>query len=117
MFVGPRGATPLRANFNKVCRRATARLGLVELHLHVLRHNRSDLCGRHRRDYPRADEAAWAQQSRGALIYQHAREEHDQAIADGLNELIREAKRSMRKARRGSGGDDDPLLVGVPVGS
>lgn len=117
VFVGPRGATPLRANFNKVWRRATASLGLVELHLHDLRHTGATYA---------ADTGATTRElmkrlghssPRAALIYQHAREERDQVIADGIDELIREANRSVRKPRRDNGGDDDPPLVGMTGGS
>jgi len=47
---------------------------------------------------------------------QHARDERDQVIATGLDDLIREAKKASRKPRR-SEDDDDPPLVGAPAGA
>ncbi|HYJ68672.1 MAG TPA: hypothetical protein VEX15_13545 [Nocardioidaceae bacterium] len=49
---------------------------------------------------------------RAALIYQHARDERDQAIAEGLDDIIKEAKQASRKARRDQGDDADPGSVG-----
>jgi len=60
---------------------------------------------------------------RAALIYQHASEDRDQAIAAGLDALIKEQrKKAAKKAKKQrvkpeSGRDDDPPLVGAPVGT
>jgi integrase len=117
VFVGPMGATPLRSNFSKVWKRATDKLGLDELHLHDLRHTGATYSAGTGATTRELMKRLGHSSPRAALIYQHAREERDQAIADGLNELIREAKRSVRMTRRENGDDDDPPLAGAPVGS
>jgi hypothetical protein len=62
---------------------------------------------------------------RAALIYQHAVEERDHAIAAGLDDLIEEARNARErkamqpdaKAGRADDDDDGPSLVGAPVGT
>ena len=107
VFVGPKGATPLRSNFNKVWKRAIARADVPGLHLHDLRHTGATYA---------ADTGATTRElmkrlghssARAALIYQHARDERDQAIADGLDDLIKQARQAARKAQHDQGDDDD----------
>lgn len=116
VFVGPRGATPLRANFNKVWKRALEKAGAPGLHVHDLRHTGATYA---------ADTGATTRElmkrlghssPRAALIYQHARDERDQTIAEGLDDLIREAKKASRKPRRSEDDGDDPPLAGAPAG-
>ena len=112
MFVGPKDATPLRSNFNKVWKRALEKVGASGLHLHDLRHTGATYA---------ADTGATTRElmkrlghssPRAALIYQHARDERDQAIAEGLDDLIKQAKRTSREARRDRDDDADPGSVG-----
>ncbi len=104
-FTGPTGTAIWRDNFNKLVswRTAVARIGQPELHFHDLRHTGNvlasqtgaslrDLMTRMGHDSPRA-----------ALIYQHASQEADRAIAKGVNAAV---KRAQTKAKRVSKPDD-----------
>ena len=43
--------------------------------------------------------------SRAALIYQHATQERDEAIAAGMGKLLRQARRKAKTADGGAGAD------------
>jgi len=46
--------------------------------------------------------------SRAAMIYLHARDQRDKAIADGLNTMINELRNGQRQEPKGhAGGTDD----------
>jgi integrase len=87
VFVGPKGATPRRTNFNQTWRKARAAAGLPGLRFHDLRHTANTFV---------ASQASLGElmrrmghaSTRAALIYQHASEGRDRAIADALGELI-----------------------------
>lgn len=106
VFVGPKGATPRRSNWSVQWSRATEAAGVNGLHFHDLRHTGNTM-------------AVWLGASlrelmvrmghgstRAALIYQHASRERDQAIANGLDEIVKkhqQAERKKAKNRRPSG--------------
>jgi integrase len=112
VFVGPKGATPLRSNFHKVWKRALAKAGAPGLHLHDLRHtgatDAADTGATTRELMKRLGHSS----PRAALIYQHARDERDQAIAEGLDAIIKEAKHATRNAQHDQDDDADPGTVG-----
>jgi integrase len=95
VFVGPRGATPRRTNFNQYWQRALARAGIdvdpdVGLHLHDLRHVGNDLRS------PGAsirDLMAHMGHSthNAALIYQHANVQRQRDMAARLSDAIEQA--------------------------
>jgi integrase len=117
VFIGPKGATPLRSNFQKFWRSATDKAGVSkELHLHDLRHTGATYAAATGASTRELMKRLGHSTPRAALIYQHASEERDRKIADGLDALIDEA----RKLRGQLDGDpttgeddDDPPLVGV----
>ena len=95
LFVGPRGATPKRSNFNRYWQQALTGAGIavdpdVGLHLHDLRHVGNDLRS------PGAsirDLMAHMGHSthNAALVYQHADVRRQQAMAAKLSDAIEQA--------------------------
>ena len=89
VFVGPKGATPRRSNFNRLWLTAVEAAGIapeVGLHFHDLRHTGNTLTrGASLKDVMRRLGHA---STRAALIYQHADRESERAIAAGLSETI-----------------------------
>jgi integrase len=95
LFVGPRGATPTRSNFNRYWQKALTGAGIavdpdVGLHLHDLRHVGNDLRS------PGAsirDLMAHMGHSthNAALVYQHADVQRQQAMAAKLSDAIEQA--------------------------
>ena len=92
VFVGPKGATPRRSNFNRLWQSAARKAGIdpaVGLHFHDLRHTGNHLTkGASLKDMMRRMGHA---STRAALIYQHADRESERAIAAGLSDTIRAA--------------------------
>ena len=92
MFVGERGATPRRRNFNRLWKKATDRAGIdpaTELHLHDLRHTGNQLVDASLKDrMTRMGHFT----VRAALIYQHTDRSRERQIADRLSDAIEAAK-------------------------
>jgi integrase len=92
VFVGPKGATPRRSNFNRLWLSAVDTAGIapeVGLHFHDLRHTGNTLTkGASLKDVMRRLGHA---STRAAPIYQHADRASERAIAEGLSETIRRA--------------------------
>jgi integrase len=91
VFVGPKGGTMRRSNFQVTWREATKAADVPTLRFHVLRHvgntlapntgaNLCELMARMGHASPQA-----------ALMYQHATAERERAIADALGAMITEA--------------------------
>lgn len=90
VFTGIMGGPLRRSGFNKITRwtHAVAVLGMPGLHFHDLRHTGNMLAastGATTRDLMRR---MGHDNERAALIYQHATNKADQAIARGLDELL-----------------------------
>ena len=89
VFVGPKGATPRRSNFNRLWKSAAVKAGIapeVGLHFHDLRHTGNHLTkGASLKDVMRRLGHA---STRAALIYQHADRDSERAIAASLSETI-----------------------------
>jgi integrase len=125
VFVGPKGATPLRSNFQKFWARATEKACVPELHLHDLRHTGATYAAATGASTRELMKRLGHSTPRAALIYQHAVEERDHAIAAGLDDLIEEARKARERkdqqpeaeVGRADDDDDDPPLVGAPVGT
>jgi integrase len=118
LFVGPTGATPLRSNFNKVWKRAIEKAGTPDLHLHDLRHTGATYAADTGASTRELMQRLGHTSARAALIYQHARDERDEAIAEGLNDAIRKA-RSKAKTKPSTDRDDgdDPPMIGARTGA
>jgi integrase len=103
VFIGARGATRRRRNFNRLWKSALKRAGIapsVGLHLHDLRHTGNQLIEGHLKDrMARMGHST----VKAALIYQHTDRARQQEIAARLSAEI-EAARAADRAR--SGHDD-----------
>jgi integrase len=92
VFVGPKGATPRRSNFNRLWLSAVEEAGIareVGLHFHDLRHTGNTLTrGASLKDVMRRLGHA---STRAALIYQHADRDSERAIAAELSSTIEAA--------------------------
>ena len=88
VFVGPKGATPLRPNFTQVWARALDGAGLEGIHIHDLRHTGNHfaaMTGASTRELMgRMGHASMD----AALIYQHRTAGRDRAIADGIDVML-----------------------------
>jgi integrase len=88
VFVGPKGASPRRSNFNVVWSRARMQVGNPDLHVHDCRHYANTLAasaGASTRELmSRLGHASPA----AALRYQHATAERDQTIAERMDDVI-----------------------------
>jgi hypothetical protein len=121
VFVGPKGATPRRSNFNRLWKLAAVTAGVapeVGLHFHDLRDTRNHLTkGASLKDVMRRLGHA---STRAALIYQHADRDSERAIAASLSETITAALAGSNGHAAGTaaaGGDSgrDPQHVGPPM--
>jgi integrase len=89
VFVGPKGGTPRRSNFNRIWKRAVRDAGAnPEVHLHDLRHTGGTLAAQTGATLKELMTRLGHSTPRAALIYQHATGERDKKIADGLNLMI-----------------------------
>ena len=88
VFIGPKGATPLRPNFSSVWARALDGSGLVGIHIHDLRHTGNHfaaMTGASTRELMgRMGHASLD----AALVYQHRTADRDRAIADALDVML-----------------------------
>jgi integrase len=88
VFVGPKGATPLRPNFSPIWARALDGAGLVGIHIHDLRHagnHFAAMTGASTRELMgRMGHASMD----AALIYQHRTADRDRVIADAIDVML-----------------------------
>lgn len=88
VFIGPKGATPLRPNFSSVWAHALDGAGLAGIHIHDLRHagnHFAAMTGASTRELMgRMGHASMD----AALIYQHRTADRDRAIADAIDVML-----------------------------
>jgi integrase len=88
VFVGSKGATPLRPNFSSVWARALAGAGLAGIHIDDLRHTGNHfaaMAGAGTRELMgRMGHASMD----AALIYQHRTADRDHVIADAIDVML-----------------------------
>ena len=94
VFVGPKGARPARSNFHTIWNKARQRVGVPDLHLHDLRHTGNTLAAETGATLRELMERMGHRSTRAALIYLHARDGRDRAIADGLDVIVGTAHQS-----------------------
>lgn len=100
VFVGPKGATPRRTNFQKYWRRALAAAGIDEsLHLHDLRHTGNTLSAHTGASLRELMARAGHSSSQAALGYLHTVEERNRAIAEGLSDLVKKSRQQGQKRK------------------
>ena len=89
VFVGPRGQTLRRSNWTKIWRPAKKAAGIPDgVHLHDLRHTGNHLAAASGASTKDLMTRMGHSSMRAALIYQHATEDRDRAIADTLDRMI-----------------------------
>lgn len=114
VFVGAKGATPLRPNFSPVWARALRGAGLEGIHIHDLRHTGNHfaaMTGASTRELMgRMGHASMD----AALIYQHRTADRDRVIADAIDLMLTGAgAASLRGVAKGA---DEPAGVGYGHG-
>jgi integrase len=93
VFVGPKGATPHRNNFNVIWRKAVTDAGITSgLRFHDLRHTGNTLAASTGASLRELMSRMGHASTRAALIYQHATSDRDRAIADAMNRLAKAAQ-------------------------
>lgn len=117
LFVGPRGASPLRSNFHKHWLNALELSGVGDVRLHDLRHTGATAAAMTGATTRELMQRLGHSSPRAAMIYQHATDDRDRAIADGLDKLIGESRNGSQVSERRDGDDDDPPRVGAPTGT
>jgi integrase len=95
VFVGPKGGTPRRSNFNRIWKRALRDAAAnPELHLHDLRHTGGTLAAQSGATLRELMARLGHSSPRAAMIYQHATGDRDKRIADAFDVMIEEAWRA-----------------------
>jgi integrase len=92
VFVGPKGATPRRSNFNAVWSRARVVVGREDLHLHDLRHYASTLAASAGASTKELMSRLGHSSPAAALRYQHATSARDEIIAARMDELAADTR-------------------------
>lgn len=106
VFIGPKGGTPRRGNFNRIWKRALkAAKANPDLHLHDLRHTGGTMSAQTGATLREIMSRLGHSTTRAAMIYQHATGERDKKIADALNLMITEARETAEKAKEEGGGE------------
>lgn len=101
VFIGAKGATPRRTNFQKYWRHAITEVKVdPSLHLHDLRHTGNTLSAQTGATLRELMHRAGHSSSQAALGYLHAVEERNRAIAEGLSDLVKRARADEAKRRR-----------------
>jgi integrase len=105
VFTGPKGGLLRRSNFRSLVdwSDAVAAIGKPGLHFHDLRHTGNTLAARTRASLRDLMTRMGHDSPRAALIYQHASEEADRAIADAVNQAI-----SSQHPNTSTDQDEDP---------
>jgi integrase len=100
LFAGHRGGVPTRTNWARTWTKARRQAGLPpNIHLHDLRHAGATLAAQTGATTKELMARLGHASPRAALIYQHATEDRDRAIADSLDQLIRAKPPSSRPSR------------------
>jgi integrase len=118
VFTGPTGTAIWRGNFNKLTRwhQAVRRIGQPSLHFHDLRHTGNTLAADTGTSLRNLMTRMGHDSPRAALIYQHASQDADRAIAEAVNALVEQTQGKAKKPRRRRRGKPDDGAAGVLVG-
>jgi len=79
---------PARSSFHIIWNKARRQAGVAHLHLHDLRHTGNTLAAETGATLRELMDRMGHRSTRVALIYLHARDQRDRAIADGLDTLV-----------------------------
>jgi integrase len=92
VFIGPKGAPLRRTNFRRTWLKACAAAGAPGVHFHDLRHTGGTLAATTGATLKELMARLGHSSPRAAMIYQHATSDRDQAIAQALGDLGRQAR-------------------------
>ena len=92
VFVGPKGAALRRSNFRPIWNAACTRAGVPGLHFHDLRHVGGTLAAATGASLKELMARLGHSSTRAALIYLHATEDRDLAIAKALGGLVQQVQ-------------------------
>jgi integrase len=107
-LIGPKGGRLRRSTFRRTWTRARNAVDLPDLHFDDLRHTGNTMAAGQGASLREPMERMGHSSSRAALIYQHATQERDEAIAAGVGKLLRQARRKATTTDSG-GGHADPI--------
>jgi integrase len=93
VFIGPKGGRLRRSTFQRTWTKARTDVGLPDLHFHDLRHTGNTMAAGQGASLRELMERMGHTSARAALIYQHATQQRDEAIAAGMGKLLRQARR------------------------
>jgi integrase len=92
VFVGPKGGSLRRSGFRRIWRKVQTEVGLPDLHFHDLRHVGNTLAAATGASLKELMTRMGHASTRAALIYQHASQDRDKVIAQGLGEAFKTAR-------------------------
>ncbi|MEU9890916.1 tyrosine-type recombinase/integrase [Sphaerisporangium sp. NPDC051011] len=107
-FVGEHGAQLRRSNFTKVWAKAITKAGVPKIHIHDLRHTGNMLAATTGATLKELMARMGHSSTKAAMIYLHAVQERDRAIADAMGEIVREALKPKNEG-------DDPPVAGTKI--
>jgi integrase len=87
LFLGERGALLRRTTFTKIWNQARIKVELPDVHFHDLRHTGNTLAATTGASLAELMARMGHSSTRAAIIYQHATDDRDKAIADALGDL------------------------------
>lgn len=87
LFIGERGALLRRTTFTKTWNRARTQVGLPDAHFHDLRHTGNTLAAATGASMAELMARMGHGSTRAAIIYQHATNNRDKAIANALGDV------------------------------
>lgn len=117
VFIGPQGATPLRANFSRVWKQALVGAGLSGFRVHDLRHTGNHMASMTGASTRELMGRMGHANLHAALLYQHRTADRDRAIAEGMDALA-EAQMGTDWARSGHDADSNDEGRGLgPAGN
>ncbi|MEU8147946.1 tyrosine-type recombinase/integrase [Nonomuraea sp. NPDC048901] len=87
---GPKGGRLRRSAFRRIWNKVQITVKLPDLHLHDLRHARNTLAASTDASLRKLMTRMGHSSTRAALIYQHATQDRDQAIAQALGKALKE---------------------------
>jgi integrase len=93
VFIGPKGGRLRRSNFRDFWNKAREAVGVPQLHFHDLRHTGNTMAAAQGASLRELMERMGHSSPRAALIYLHATRERDEAIAAGMGQLLKDARK------------------------
>jgi hypothetical protein len=115
VFIGPKGAPLRRTNFRRIWVAAGATAGAPGVHFHDLRHTGGTLAATTAATIKDLMARLGNSSPRAAMIYQYATSDRDQAIAQALGDLARQARTAHDEQAQRKPGKPCCGLLAVPA--